>query len=453
MDNAASTYRQTIDYLYAQLPMFSRQGKSAIKADLTNTLKLTAALGEPQEKFRSIHVAGTNGKGSVCHMLAAILQKSGYRVGLYTSPHLIDFRERIRINGQPIGEQWVIDFVNRHKELMATVEPSFFEITVAMAFQAFADEEVDIAIIETGLGGRLDSTNVIKPILSVITNIDYDHVDILGDTLAKIAEEKAGIIKEGVPVVIGQQHDETERVFFEHSVKKNSALYHADVVWDIVRTPMMHDRSQIKLVNKATQEIHSIQCDLVGGYQSSNIKTVLTAIDVLNTRCGFGITLQDTITALRNVKGLTGLRGRWDVLNYKPYVVADVAHNPAGITVAMQQMANMDVKHKHIVIGFVRDKDVDAALKLLPKDATYYFCNANIPRALPVVELKDKAEAVGLRGSYHNSVADAVAEAAKKVLVDELLLITGSVFVVGEALAYTDSLKGSLFTSTLEENI
>lgn len=448
----APTYQQTIDYLYAQLPMFSKQGKSAIKADLSNTLKLTAALGEPQEQFKSIHIAGTNGKGSVCHMLAAILQRSGYKVGLYTSPHLIDFRERVRINGEPVSEAWVIDFVGKHKELIETTQPSFFEITVAMAFQAFADEDVDIAIIETGLGGRLDSTNVISPILSVITNIDYDHTDILGDTLAKIADEKAGIIKEDVPVVIGQQHDETERVFFEHSVRKHSPMYHADVVWDIVRTPMKHDRTQIKLVNKATQDIYDIHCDLTGGYQSANIKTTLTSVDVLNAKCGFKIELGDAISALSNVKGLTGLRGRWDIISKRPYVVADVAHNPAGLKAALQQLANVDAKQKHVVIGFVRDKDINAALQLLPKEYSYYYCNANIPRALPVDELKTKADAAELSGTAHTSVANAVAAAARNLNGEDVLLIIGSVFVVGEALSFIDS-KNDLFTSTLEEDI
>lgn len=452
MDNT-STYQQAIDYLYEQLPMFSKQGRSAIKADLTNTLNLTAALDDPQNKFKAIHVAGTNGKGSVCHMLAAILQRSGYKVGLYTSPHLIDFRERIRVNGKPVGEQWVVDFVSKNKELIETTKPSFFEITVVMAFQAFADEAVDIAIIETGLGGRLDSTNVITPILSVITNIDFDHTDILGDTLAKIAEEKAGIIKEGVPVVIGKQQDETERVFFEHSVKKHSPMYHADVVWDIVRMPMMHDLTHIKLVNKATQDIYDIHCDLTGGYQSSNIKTTLTSIDVLNAKCGYKIELGAAISALSNVKGLTGLRGRWDIINRKPYVVADVAHNPAGVTVAMQQLVDVAATKKHIVVGFVKDKDVAAALKLFPKDAVYYFCNADIPRALPVQELEVKAKEAELTGSAYATVADAIKAAANNLATDDSLLITGSVFVVGEALAYIDQMGKALFTSSLEKNV
>lgn len=428
-----TTYKDTLNYLFERLPMFSRIGKAALKPDLTNTLKLCAALGDPQHKFKSVHIAGTNGKGSTSHSLAAVFQHAGYKTGLYTSPHLIDFRERIRIDGVPVSEQWVVDFVARYKHLIEEINPSFFEITVAMAFLAFAEAGVDMAIVETGLGGRLDSTNIITPILSIITNISYDHKDLLGNTLTQIAGEKAGIIKHKVPVVVGEQNDETDKVFFEHSVLQQSPLYYAESHWDMVMVGQDARYQYYKAVNKVKQELCDIQTDLTGNYQQHNIKTVLTAVEVLAFQ-GYNLSVGSAIEALKNVKRSTGLMGRWDWLQESPAVICDVAHNEAGLTNVMEQWQQVEAEHKHIVVGFVKDKEVSAALALFPKDATYYFCNAQIQRALPVAELQVLAAAAGLNGQSYASVADSVTEAMHGMGNNDALLITGSFFVVGEAL-------------------
>ncbi len=426
-------YQQTLDYLFERLPMFSRIGKAALKPDLTNTLKLCAALGNPQDTFKSVHLAGTNGKGSTSHALAAILQNAGYKTGLYTSPHLIDFRERIRINGTPVSQQWVVGFVAKTKGLIEEINPSFFEITVAMAFLAFAEAQVDIAIIETGLGGRLDSTNIITPLLSIITNISYDHKDLLGETLPEIAAEKAGIMKHGVPVIIGEQNDATERVFFEHSVHHQSPLFYAESHWDMVRVKQEGRYQYYKAVDKVRQAMYSICTDLSGNYQAHNIKTILTATEQLSFM-GFTLTMDNTIAALANVKGLTGLMGRWDWLQEQPIIICDVAHNPAGLTEVMHQWQQVTATRKHIVLGFVKDKDVTEALALFPKDATYYFCNAQILRALPAAELQEKATAMGLNGEAYPTVTEAFAKAKSAMAPGDALLITGSFFIVGEVL-------------------
>ncbi|MEZ5018216.1 MAG: folylpolyglutamate synthase/dihydrofolate synthase family protein [Flavipsychrobacter sp.] len=432
----ASAYQQTLDYLYQQLPMFSRQGAVAIKKDLTNTIKLCEALGDPHQKFKSIHVAGTNGKGSVSHMLTSVLQKSGRKTGLYTSPHLIDFRERIRVNGKSVSKEWVVDFVAKHKDIIEKIEPSFFEITVAMAFTYFAEQEVDMAVIETGLGGRLDSTNIITPIASIITNISYDHMDMLGDTLEKIAIEKAGIMKQGVPVIIGEQQEETERVFFEQSLQKQAILFHADTMWDLVKTKSTPGLQYYKAINRATQEMHDLASDLPGSYQSKNIKTVLGVLEVLNTMKLLEIDKDTIFNALSNVKGSTGLRGRWDVLQHNPYIIAESAHNQAGIEGAMQQWAGIEATNKHILIGFVKDKDINGALAALPKDQNYYFCAAQIPRALAAEELHNKAKELGLQGKAYTTIEEALTDIKSTMQDDDALLITGSFFVVGEALAH-----------------
>lgn len=433
METPALTYQQTLDYLFALLPMFSRIGSAAIKKDLTNTLKFCAALGQPQEQFKSVHIAGTNGKGSTSHMLAAVFQKAGYKTGLYTSPHLVDFRERIRINGQEIPEQFVIDFVAKHKSVIEEIMPSFFEITVAMAFAAFATEGVDIAIIETGLGGRLDSTNVITPVLSVITNISYDHTDMLGDTLPAIAKEKAGIIKPGVPVIIGESDDETERVFFETSIRTGSTVYYADTLWDVVKTKQEDGLQHYKTVHKGSLKIIDLWTDMLGSYQQHNIKTVLTATELLGA-LGWKLQLEDAFDALANVKGLSGLRGRWEVLQTAPLVVADVAHNPAGLAEMLQQWNQVPANQKHIVLGFVKDKDVRAALATFPTDNIYYCTNAAIPRALPAEELHTLAVDAGLNAAVFESVTAAVTAAVANSRPEDAVLVTGSFFIVGEAL-------------------
>ncbi len=431
-------YQQTLDYLYERLPMFSRIGKAALKPDLTNTIKLCIALDNPQLKFKSVHIAGTNGKGSTSHGLAAVMQDAGYKTGLYTSPHLVDFRERIRINGVPVSKEWVTNFVEKHKSIIEEIQPSFFEINVVMAFAAFAEEKVDIAVIETGLGGRLDSTNVITPLLSIITNISYDHKDLLGNTLAEIAAEKAGIIKANIPTIIGEQNDETERVFFEHSVHKQSMLYYAQSLWGMVRVSQDARFQYFKAVNNAKREMYDLHTDMLGNYQQHNLKTILTASEVLSHK-GFNLTIPGTLAALTNVKNTTGLRGRWDWIQEYPAIICDVAHNPAGIQEVMKQWEQVQAKEKHIVVGFVKDKDVAEALALFPKDATYYFCNADLPRALPAAELQGIAATLGLTGQTHSSVAAAVTAAKAAMTETDALLITGSFFIVGEALELLNS--------------
>ncbi|MBS1589912.1 MAG: bifunctional folylpolyglutamate synthase/dihydrofolate synthase, partial [Bacteroidetes bacterium] len=307
-----SVYQDTIQYLYTRLPMFSRLGKKALKANLTNITTLCAELGNPHQQFKSIHLAGTNGKGSTSHGLSAILQEAGYKVGLYTSPHLIDFRERIRINGQPVSQEWVINFVEKHKALIESVQPSFFEITVAMAFAYFSEQNVDIAVIETGLGGRLDSTNIILPILSIITNISYDHQDLLGNTLSEIAKEKAGIIKPGIPVLLGEQQEETDSVFFEESIHKQSILHYAETLWDLVKVKQDTDFQYFKAIKAGSRELFEFKTDLLGKYQSHNLCTILAACDIL-ALYGFPTYLEQRWAALERVKSISGLRGRWDV--------------------------------------------------------------------------------------------------------------------------------------------
>lgn len=437
MSTLQEQYQATLDYLYAQLPVFSKYGKTAIKEGLVNISKLCAALGDPQNKFKAIHIAGTNGKGSTSHMLAATLQEAGYKTGLYTSPHLVDFVERIRINGTPIEQQWVIDFVAQNKDLFKTIEPSFFEVSVAMAFQYFADQHCDIAIIETGLGGRLDSTNIITPILSIITNISYDHMDILGNTLGAIAEEKAGIIKSGVPIIIGERQKETEQIFFEHAIHKQCNSFYADAQWALVKVGQEADVQHFKAVKLAVQSMYSLSTDLMGGYQTHNIKTVLTAADVLYSM-GFKTDIETCLHALSKVKKLTGLRGRWEKIAQQPLIIADVGHNKAGVQEVIQQWRQIDATQKHIVLGFVKDKDVPAALEQFPKDSQYYFCNAQIPRALSAETLCANAHELGLIGNAYASVAAAVAAAQKNMQSEDALLITGSFFVVGEAIQFLE---------------
>lgn len=430
-------YQQTIEYLYNRLPVFSKYGKDAIKEGLANITALCNTLGNPQDKIKTIHIAGTNGKGSTSHMLAAVLQEAGYKTGLYTSPHILDFRERIRINGACVSKQWVTDFVARHQPLFDELEPSFFEVTVAMAFQYFAEQGCDIAVIETGLGGRLDSTNIITPLLSIITNISFDHTDILGDTLAKIAEEKAGIIKKSVPFIIGERQKETEQVFFEHSIHKQCNSFYADAQWGMVKTGQTEDVQILKAIKLGTQEMFDLRTDLTGSYQLRNIKTVLTAAEVLHS-AGYQTDLPTAIRALGKVKKLTGLRGRWEKLKSDPAIWADVGHNKAGISEVMTQWQSISAAAKHIVLGFVKDKDVAAALGLFPKDHHYYFCNAAIPRALDAVKLQELGNATGLSGQAYNTVEEAVKAALSCMQDRDALLITGSFFVVGEAVNFLE---------------
>ncbi|MEP6611018.1 MAG: folylpolyglutamate synthase/dihydrofolate synthase family protein [Mucilaginibacter sp.] len=432
-------YQETINYLYSQLPLFTRDGASAYKADLTNTVELLKRIDNPQHKFKSVHVGGTNGKGSTSHMLAAILQTAGYKTGLYTSPHLKDFRERIRINGQMISEETVIDFVAEHTSDFDEIKPSFFEMTVALAFDVFAKEQVDIAIVEVGLGGRLDSTNVITPLLSIITNIGWDHMNILGDTLQLIAGEKAGIIKPGIPVIIGEYQDELANIFTDKAASVDSDTTFASEVW----TTGINDKSleagellDIKIERKKSTSnlqslIANLQLDLTGSYQIKNVKTVLCAVDELRLR-GFNITSADVTTALGQVKILTGLHGRWEILNRQPLTICDTGHNPEGIQEVLQNIASVKYHKLHFVLGMVNDKDISKILTILPTKAHYYFCKPDIPRGLDAKTLWLKAEGFGLSGEAYPSVAAALEAAQQNAGDTDLVFVGGSTFVVAE---------------------
>ena len=402
------TYQETIQYLYAQLPMFQRVGQAAYKADLSNITRICNLLGNPQNQFKSIHVAGTNGKGSVTHMLASVLQEAGYKVGIYCSPHLVDFRERVKVNGQMISKQEVIDFVAQCKDLFDEIQPSFFEYTTALAFQCFAQQKVDVAVVEVGLGGRLDSTNVITPELSVITNIGLDHTNILGDTIGKIAVEKAGIIKIGIPVLIGEKQLETEKVFEDIASKNSSKLSYAKSV--------------------------DILCDLNGIYQKKNIATAFSAIQLLKEQ-GWKIEDKAVEDGFLKVAKNTAFMGRWQVLGSNPMIVCDTGHNKEGVEYVVQQLAQEKYEQLHIVWGAVKDKDQSKVLELLPKDAIYYFCAPNLERAMSATELKDIAQQKSLRGQSYSSVNDAFLEAKKAANAADFVFVGGSTFVVAEVLS------------------
>jgi dihydrofolate synthase / folylpolyglutamate synthase len=426
------TYQQTIDYLYAQLPMFSRIGSAAYKEDLHNTIALCDSIDNPQRSFKTIHIAGTNGKGSTSHMLAAILQSAGYKTGLYTSPHIKDFRERIRVNGEMIKEEAVVEFVARTKVASDEINPSFFELTVAMAFDYFAAEQCDIAVIETGLGGLLDSTNIITPILSIITNIGYDHQHILGNTLQEIAAQKAGIIKENVPVVIGETLPETRQIFIDTANKKNAELFFAEEMY-VTESLNFEESILVCTVNEImTCKNRLFRLGLTGLYQAKNICTVLESVEQLKN-IGLNISEIALHNGLLHVKEMTGLRGRWDVLQQNPAIITDVAHNKDGIGQVLQQLQfSYRNSNVHFVLGFVKDKDVAEVLTLFPKNAFYYFTNAHIPRALPVVELSEKAVLVGLVGKNFDNVNDAIADAKANANATDVIIICGSFFVIAE---------------------
>ncbi|MEP6748041.1 MAG: folylpolyglutamate synthase/dihydrofolate synthase family protein [Bacteroidota bacterium] len=424
-------YQQTLDYLFTKLPMYSRIGAAAFKADLTNTIALCEALGNPQTKFKSIHIAGTNGKGSTSHMLAAVLQNAGYKTGLYTSPHLKDFRERIRIDGQMIEEAFVVDFVKRIKPLILSLEPSFFEITVAMAFDYFVQQRVDIAVIEVGLGGRLDSTNIITPELSVITNIGWDHMNMLGDTLEKIAFEKAGIIKTGVPVVVGETIPVTKPVFLEKAINQHAPIIFAtDDLYTIEWQQQPHIL-QVTVVDKKKDAHTTYGLDLQGIYQTKNILTVLETIKQLQQK-GWHIDEKHIRNGLLHTKKITGLHGRWDIIHTLPMVVLDVGHNEDGIKQIAEQIEVTDHENLHIIIGLVKDKEADKILALLPKLATYYFTKAQIPRALPEDQLAEAGKMMGLNGHFYTDINTALKEAMAHAKKQDLIVVCGSVFVVGE---------------------
>ncbi len=431
--NQVSPYQATINYLYEKLPMFQRQGATAIKKDLGNIRKFCMQLQNPQAKFPSIHIAGTNGKGSTAHILAALLQVKGKKVGLYTSPHYKDFRERIKINGTYISEEEVVDFVEKHKLFIEKVKPSFFEITVAMAFDYFAKQQVDIAIIETGLGGRLDSTNVITPILSVITNISYDHQSILGDTLPKIATEKAGIIKDSIPVVVGEKNEETRPVFEQKAAEANAKIYFARDTYNVLHTVNAFTHSIFNIYKNGRLHHKDVEADIAGHFQEQNLTTAIQVVDVLNQK-GFQIEEEDLRKALLQVKKLTGFIGRCYIIGERPLILCDSGHNVAGIHYMMQQMKDDRFRDKHFVIGAVKDKDLDEIMRLYPKDATYYFTKPNIPRGLDANELKAKAEKLNLNGEVYDSVKLALDTARSKAKSRDLIFVGGSTFVVAEVI-------------------
>lgn len=426
------TYTETLNYLYTQLPMFTRIGAAAYKADLSNTITLCAALDNPQNKFKSIHVAGTNGKGSTSHMLASVLQEAGYKVGLYTSPHIKDFRERIKINGQKIEKQFVVHFTENIKTKITEIQPSFFEITVAMAFAYFAKQQVDIAVIEVGLGGLLDSTNVIIPELCVITNIGLDHTNLLGTTLPEIATQKAGIIKASVPVVISQTQEETERVFTNKALEKNTSIFFADKVMEVIGMDSATIGLQkMKVVNTAKMSITNYELDILGKYQQKNVKGVLLALEILQ-QYNWNISAQNIVDGLKNIKNNTGLMGRFDMLETSPMLIADVAHNADGITEVLAQIKNIPHNNLHIITGFVADKAVDKVLALFPKNANYYFTQANIPRALLKENLQETAKQYQLNGEVYNNVNTALQAAKAKASKEDIILICGSFFIIAE---------------------
>lgn len=424
-------YKKTLDYLFNSLPMYQRMGKAAYKANLDNTNALDAYFNHPHKAFKSIHIAGTNGKGSVSHILAAVFQQHGYKTGLYTSPHLFDFRERIKINGIPIAKSEVVEFVDRHKDLFNDLQPSFFEMTVALAFKSFQDHNVDVAIVETGMGGRLDSTNILTPRLSVITNIGLDHTQFLGQTLRAIAGEKAGIIKPGIPVIIGETHPETEPVFKQKADELNSPIIFADTSCS----------SQIISEESFSQTLiigdHEYKTDLTGGYQRKNIATALTVLDQLNQEFNFNEHIIKK--ALASVKTLTGLRGRWDVVSEEPTIICDTCHNEAGVKELVKQLKAFGSRKIHLITGMVNDKDPDAILSQLPADAAYYFTKAQIERAMPENVLRDHAKTYGLSGEAFEQVSLAIEAAKQRAKINDVIIITGSIFLIANALSWFDS--------------
>ena len=424
-------YDACLDFLYSKLPMFSRIGPAALKNDLSNTLKICQFLENPHTKIKTIHIAGTNGKGSVSHMLASIFQTAGFKTGLYTSPHLYDFRERIRINGEMISKEYVINFTERIMPLTEQIQPSFFEVTVGMAFDYFYAEKVDIAIIETGLGGRLDSTNVIRPELSIITNIGLDHTHLLGNTILEIASEKAGIIKNKIPVVIGTANEITRPLFEKKASELSAEIIFSEDIFKSTFNLETEGLIEIELNNIGNKQNLKYLSDLPGVYQVENIRTVQTAIECLQ-HLGWKISEEDIRMGIRFAKKNTGLSGRWDILSYNPMLVMDVAHNADGIRMVLSQIKLLKFNHLHFILGLSGDKDVKSLLSQLPTKANYYFTKANIPRALDAISLKASASECGLQGDIFENVNVAIENALSKSNPDDLIIVCGSIFVVSE---------------------
>lgn len=424
-------YPETIDYLYNKLPLFSRLGSAAYKKDLTNIRLLCENLEQPQNKFPTIHVAGTNGKGSVSHMLAAVLQTAGYKTGLYTSPHLYDFRERIKVNGEMADQAFIVDFTKKIQPLIETLEPSFFEITVAMAFAYFALQNVDVAVIEVGLGGRLDSTNIIIPEVSVITNIGWDHMNMLGETLPEIAREKGGIIKPGIPVVIGEVLEETKPVFEQLAEQNHAPIFYAEAAFVAEAPQWKEGHLFVEVMKKNSLKKDLYELDLPGIYQKKNLCTVLATIEVLRNR-SFEISDRELAQGLQNTQLLTGLSGRWELIHRDPLIILEVAHNKNGMEQMLQHLQHISFGKLHLILGMVKDKDLDQVLSLLPANAQYYFTQAQIPRALPAPELQQKAARFSLEGVVCGEVNQALEKALAAADPSDLILICGSIFLVAE---------------------
>jgi dihydrofolate synthase/folylpolyglutamate synthase len=421
------SYTEALKYLYDNLPMFQRVGAAALKKDLTNTLRLCALLGNPERSFRSVHVAGTNGKGSTCHILASVFQCAGYKTGLYTSPHLKEFTERIKVNGSEISQHFVLDFVNRIRPAIEEIRPSFFEITVAMAFDFFAQEKVDVAVVEVGLGGRLDSTNVITPEISLITNISWDHKELLGNSLPEIAAEKAGIIKAGIPVVISERQPEVQEVFLRKAADESAAIYFASDEY-AVALDAGSEKLDIKKEDQAV--LTGVPFPLLGSYQERNLAGVMKCVELLQDI--FPVDLPQLRTGLAEVVLRTGLKGRWQQLSRNPTVVCDTAHNAGGVTQVLRQIHAQKFRRLFFVWGMVKDKDIAQILALLPRDAFYYFCQASIPRAMDCFLLQQEAARIGLSGKAIADVNEAKREALAAASPDDFIYIGGSTYVVAE---------------------
>jgi len=424
-------YQETLDYMFTQLPMYQRTGKAAYKANLDTTLALDNYFNHPHTKFKTVHVAGTNGKGSVSHSVASVLQESGLKVGLYTSPHLRDFRERIKINGELITEDAVIDFIENNKEKFEELHPSFFEMTVAMAFDYFEKEKVDIAVIEVGLGGRLDSTNIIAPLLSVITNISKDHTAFLGTELVDIAREKAGIIKKDIPVIVGKKQPEIADLFCAIADERDTELYFAEDIYTLVSANSQKEIQKLNYMSGLNDNQIELSCDLLGQYQQDNIRTAICTCDEL-VKLGIEIRQSDLKKGLENIVKNTGLLGRWQILQNNPKVICDTGHNVAGIREILEQIERTEYRKLSFVFGMVDDKNIEEVLSLMPKEATYYFTKASIPRALDENVLKEQAKKFGLAGNAYDLVSEALENAISNSSDDDLIFVGGSTFVVAE---------------------
>ncbi len=434
------TYDETLKYLYSQLPMYQRVGKAAYKADLKTTLQLDEYFNHPHKKYKTIHIAGTNGKGSVAHSIASVLQEAGYKTGLYTSPHYLDFRERIKINGENIDKNFVIDFVDKHSAVFSQFKPSFFEITVAMAFEYFAAQNIDIAVIETGMGGRLDSTNIVTPILSIITNIGYDHTQFLGEKLTQIAAEKAGIIKKDVPVVIGETKPELKAVFSKFAQKVDAPIFFASHNYFVKNFSYNIENQLVFNIEKHGKQIfNGLEFDLSGHYQKMNIPTILQSLEILQNL--LKITDENIYAGLKNIVHNTCIMGRWQKLSTNPLVIADAGHNYDGILQVTQQLKTINYNKLHFIIGTVNDKDLSKILRLLPQEAQYYFTKANIPRSMQPVDLQARAISFGLSGDIYANVANAIEKAVENAGKSDLIFIGGSTFVVAEAISFYQNIK------------